>query len=146
MGKKMKIFRKMHNQKGFTLIEVMIAMVILGFGLLAVGSLQTRNMAYNSTSKRQTEGYNWAMDKIERLLTQPYDGTGDLAVQGSPTVVGDGHSPNAADTALLVPYTVEWDVVDNVANIPNSSQVFVFVRLNGTEVATVDFIRTELSF
>jgi len=142
----MKIFKNLLNQKAFTLIEVMIAMVILGFGLMAVGTMQTRNMGYNASSKRQTEGYTEAMDKIERLLVEPYGTSGDLTVQGDPTVVGDGHTPSAADAALIIPYTVEWDVVNNTANIPNSRQVSVFVRWNGREVSRVNFLRTQLSF
>lgn len=129
----------MFDAKGFTLIEVMIAMVILGIGILAVVGLQTRNMSYNSSSKRQTEGYTWAMDQVERLLALPYT-SAQLSVQGSPTVVGDGH------TVTRSPYTVEWDVADNSANIPNSRIVNVFVRWQGREVSRVDFTRVQSSF
>lgn len=136
----------MNNQKGITLIEVMIAMVILGFGLLTIVNLQTGNMARNMTSKRQSEGYTWAMDKIERLYSEPYDGTGDLAILGDPAISGDGHSPNGADAAMISPYTMEWDVVDNSADIPNSSQVFVTLSWNGREVANINFLRNATSF
>jgi len=129
----------MFTVDGFTLIEVMIAMVILGIGILAVVGLQTRNMSYNSSSKRQTEAYTWAMDQVERLLALPYT-SADLSVQGSPTVVGDGHTINRA------PYTIEWDVADNSANIQNSKIVNVFVRWNGREVSRVDFTRVQSSF
>ncbi|WP_163336838.1 prepilin-type N-terminal cleavage/methylation domain-containing protein [Desulfopila sp. IMCC35008] len=133
-----------NNQKGITLIEVMIAMVILGFGLLTIVNLQTSNMSRNMTSKRQSEGYTWAMDKIERLYTEPYDGTGDLALLGDPAIKGDGHSLNAADAAMISPYTMEWDVVPG--GIPNSSQVFVTLRWNGSDVANVNFLRNAASF
>ena len=129
----------MFTVDGFTLIEVMIAMVILGIGILAVVGLQTRNMSYNSSSKRQTEAYTWAMDQIERLLALPYTSS-QLSVQGSPTVVGDGH------TVTRTPYTVEWDVTDNSANLQNSRIVSVFVRWNGREVSRVDFTRVQSSF
>ncbi|MGB3221283.1 MAG: prepilin-type N-terminal cleavage/methylation domain-containing protein [Desulforhopalus sp.] len=146
----MRTSKTIRNQKGFTLIEVMIAMVILGFGLLAVGSLQTKNMALNSSSKRQTEGYNFAMDKIERLLTESID-VGDLTVTGSsPTSVGDGRVLTSADIAELGSYTIELDVLNNDINIPNTRRVFVFVRQNvggvPKEVARVNFLRTQASF
>ncbi len=127
------------SQQGFTLIEVMIAMVILGIGILAIVGLQTKNMSYNASSKRQTEGYTWAMDQIERLLALPYTSS-QLSVQGSPTVVGDGH------TVTRAPFSLEWDVIDNSANIQNSKVVNVFVRWNGREVSRVDFTRVRNSF
>ncbi|HEB70663.1 MAG TPA: type IV pilus modification protein PilV [Desulfobulbus sp.] len=125
--------------EGFTIIEVMIALVILGIGVLAVVGLQTRSMSYNASSKRETEGYTWAMDQAERLLALPYTDT-ELSVQGTPTVVGDGHMVTRA------PYSVEWDVTDNSANIPNSKIVNIFVRWNGREISRVDLTRVQDSF
>ncbi|HID70355.1 MAG TPA: prepilin-type N-terminal cleavage/methylation domain-containing protein [Desulfobacterales bacterium] len=144
------------GQDGFTLIEVMFALVILGIGIFAIVAQQTNNMSFNSSSKRQTEGYTWAMDKIERLLVAPYPppAGGDLTVQGSPNsppAAPDGHVPNAVDAAMMVPYTLEWDVeacdgANNTPTIPNASKVSVFLRWNARDVANVTFIRTLASF
>ena len=126
------------GQKGFTLIEVMVAMVILGIGILAIVALQARDMNYNSSSKRQTQAYTWAADRVERLLALPYTSP-DLQPKGNPAVAGDGY------TALMAPYVIEWDVIDNSANIPNSRQVNIFVRWKNKEIARVDFIRVQSS-
>jgi len=111
------------GQKGLTLIEVMVAMVILGVGIMAIVALQTHNMNYNSKAKRQTQAYTWAASRVERLLALPYTSP-DLSVTG----VGNGHAPSAADAAIMAPYVMEWDVIDNSANILHSLQVNVFVR------------------
>lgn len=155
-GERMNKIMERTGQDGFTLIEVMFALAILGIGIFAIVALQTNNMSLNSSSKHQTEGYTWAMDKIERLLVAPYPAPagGELTVQGSPNsapTAPDGHVPNAADAAMLVPYTLEWDVeacngANNTPTIPNASKVSVFLRLNGRNVANVDFIRTQASF
>jgi len=122
----------------------MVAMVILGVGIMAIVALQARNMNYNSSSKRQTQAYTWAADRVERLLALPYSSS-ELSVQGLTAVVGDGHAPSAADAATMAPYVMEWDVIDNSTNIPNSLQVNVFVRWKNKEIARVDFIRVQSS-
>lgn len=131
------------SQQGFTLIEVMVAMVILGIGIFAIVGLQTRNMTYNSSSKRQTEGYTWAMDQIEHLLALSYADT-DLQPQGDPATIGDGRIVTQG------PYVIEWDVQDNGAgglgNLDNSKRVHVSVRWNAREVAQLDFTRVQNSF
>lgn len=132
------------GQKGFTLIEVMVAMVILGIGILAIVGLQARDMNYNSSSKRQTQAYTWAADRAERLLALPYTSL-DLSVQGTTAVAGDGHAPSTADAAMMAPYVMEWDVIDNSANIPNSRQVNIFVRWKNKEIARINFIRAQSS-
>jgi len=126
------------NQKGITLIEVMISMVILGMGLLSVGVLQTSNMVRNTSSKKSTEGYNWIMDRVERILSEDYSTSSDLTV-------GGGHTPDSTDSLMILPYTMEWDVA-NSTTINNAKEITVYIDWNGEEVANVTFIRTETSF
>jgi len=139
----MKKNKKILGQSGFSLIEVMIAMVILGIGIFAIVGLQTRNMTHNSNSKKQSEGYTWAMDQVEALLALGYTDA-NLQPQGNPAVVGDGY------TVAQGPYVVEWDVEDNGAgglgNLDNSKRVYVSVRWNAREVAQLGFTRVQNSF
>lgn len=125
------------NQKGMTLIEVMIAMVILGMGLLSVGVLQTNNMAQNTSSKKSTEGYNWIMDRVEELLLEDYATSNELTI--------GNHTLDTADSDMISPYTMEWDVASS-STIDNVKEVTVYIEWNGSEVGNVSFIRTEASF
>lgn len=131
-GNMKKVYGK-HNQEGFTLIEVVMGMVILGIGIFSIAALQTRNMNLNTSSKKQTEGYTWAMDHVEQLLVAPYD-TDPLIAVGGPTTVVQG------------PYNVVWSVLDNTANIPNSRLVNVAINWNNRQVAALNFTRTRVSF
>lgn len=115
-------------------------MAVLGVGLLSIATLQVNNTSLNSSSRLQTEGYTWAMDQVENLLHGVYDTDADLQVQGSAAVVGDGH------IVAQGPYTVEWDVVDNSANIANTRFVSVSIRHNNREVAQVNYTRVRESF
>ncbi len=118
------------SQRGFTLIEVMMALVILGIGIMSIVALQTRDMAYNNSSRRQTQGYTWAMDRVERLRSIKYTNA-DLNVGSKSQAEG--------------PYLVRWTVSDNSLNIPNTKKVDVSVEWNGNPIATIAFTRTQSS-
>jgi type IV pilus assembly protein PilV len=62
----------MKNQGGFTLIEVLIAMAILSFGLLSVAGMQSVAIHVNSSANKLTRATTLAQDKIEELLALPF--------------------------------------------------------------------------
>lgn len=57
----------MIKEKGFTLIELMIAMVVLGIGILALIQMQVAAMSGNSSANQMTIATTLAQDQIERL-------------------------------------------------------------------------------
>jgi prepilin-type N-terminal cleavage/methylation domain-containing protein len=57
---------------GFTLIEVLIAIVILSIALLALGGLMVTSTRNNSLGSHLTEASTLAQDMLERLRAQPY--------------------------------------------------------------------------
>ena len=65
------------KNRGFSLIEVLIAMAIFSIGILAVGSMQLWNSKNNSTGHFTTEATMLARQKIEELKAVP--DVGDLA-------------------------------------------------------------------
>lgn len=91
----------MEKEKGFTLLEVIIAMAILSVGLLAVGYMQITAIDSNSTGNRITEGTTLAQDKLEELITHRMTHN-DLNEAGNP------------HTDLSHPgYAIEWNVFDD---------------------------------
>ena len=135
-----------NKERGFTLIEVMIAMVVLGIGLLAIAGLQSREMTYNNSSKRQTQAYTWAMEASERLMSEPF-GTGYLSI--------GAHSlnPSIAEEKEIIdemyPYVLTWEVIDNSesagGNIDNSLLVNIHISWDGKEIANLDLTRVDES-
>jgi len=115
------------RQQGFTLIEVMMAMVILGIGIMSIVALQTRDTMYNNSSRRQTQAYTWAMDRVERLRALPYT---------------DGDLTTSSHSETQSPYTVQWVVSDNTANVADTKKVAVTVLWNGNAISTVTFTKT----
>lgn len=64
--------RKFLNDKGFTLIEIMIAMFILVVGLLGVAGVATTVINGNVFSKGLTTATTLAQDKMEELKNTKY--------------------------------------------------------------------------
>ena len=60
------------NKHGFTLIEFLIATVILSFGLLALINLQLTAIRGNSDSKEMTRAIFLAEKEMEQLKNTPY--------------------------------------------------------------------------
>jgi len=56
-----------NKNRGFTLIEVLIAMAIFSIGILAVGSMQLSNTKNNTTGNIMTGATMLARQKIEEL-------------------------------------------------------------------------------
>jgi type IV pilus assembly protein PilV len=87
------------NEKGFTLLEVIIGISVLTFGLLAVASMQVSSIQGNAAAIEVTEAATWAEDQIEKLMALPYD---------DPDLDPGGHAPVVRGS-----YTISWVVADN---------------------------------
>lgn len=96
---------------GFTLIEVMVAMVIFAVGILGVAKMQISAINGNAAALKITEKYAVASNQIERLMTLPYTHS-DL----DPTL----GTPRIPSSQPLSGYNLSWTVEDNTddATIP----------------------------
>ncbi len=64
------------GQKGFTLIEMFIALVILALAMLALAGLMVATTKNNSFGGHITEAATFAQDKLEEFQTAPWDTIG----------------------------------------------------------------------
>jgi len=121
-----KLISKKNNQAGFTLIEVMIAAVILAIGILAVAAMQVSAVNGNNTARSFSEATTLAQDSIERIIrldfTDAWIQDGDFHI---PNVGADGQPPgrytidiNYADSDLYgLVGTDPEDIVDDIKTI-----------------------------
>ena len=104
------------DKRGFTLIEVMVAMAIFAVGILALAGLQSNYISGNAQARLKTEATALGAHTIEQLRSMPFDAP-ELDPATNP------HQPPAGSTG---PYDVQWTVTDN-APVNNAKTVRVTV-------------------
>lgn len=108
--------RKASKEKGFTLVEVIVAISILSFGLLAVASMQVTAIMGNSLSGNLTEASALAGDRMEKLMSMDYDAAqlddtdddGADGLEDASAATADGEDPR--DLGI---YDIYWNVAEN---------------------------------
>jgi type IV pilus assembly protein PilV len=105
MRNRMKKNLLLKRSEGFTLLEVMIALVILAVGLLGLAALQLTSVKSNAFSSEMTYATMTAQQFAEFLKDLPY--TDDYLTSGP-------HTYATPPTSKGVQYTVQWTVTDNV--------------------------------
>ncbi|MBW2370406.1 MAG: prepilin-type N-terminal cleavage/methylation domain-containing protein [Deltaproteobacteria bacterium] len=100
-----------NNDRGFTLIEIMFALVILSVGVLSLMSMQISTIRTNTAARRITESTNQTSDRFEKLLAIDYE---DATVD-----------PLTITTIMDGTYTLQWDVSDINQPIENVKTINV---------------------
>ena len=125
------------KQGGFTLLEVMVAIAVLTFGLLAVATMQSTAIRGNFKGYRLTESTNLAQDRLEFLLTQQYGSA--LLNAGDDKDDPRGSTPSG--------YTIEYDVTDMTlggAAAANAKLIEITVVTPEGLTTTQDYLRPEI--
>jgi len=89
------------KSKGFTLIEVLVALVILSFSLLALAGLMVTTTRNNAFGSHITEAATFAQDKLEELR----------AVKWENLIEGNHTDQQGGSTGIN--YTRNWNVTTN---------------------------------
>jgi len=89
---------------GFTLLEVMITLFVIGVGLLSVAGLQTLSKKSNFDAMQRTIAAALAQDLIERIRTNPSQGAGYLTdpvsgISGANAPAAPGVDCNTANSS-----------------------------------------------
>jgi len=90
------------KSEGFTIIEVLIAIIILSVALLALAGLMTTTTKNNSWGAHMTEAATFAQDRLEELRATPW------------TMITTGSDTRHGATGIV--YTRSWEVVPNTTD------------------------------
>lgn len=132
----------MKNQRGFSLVEALIAILLLGVGMLATGLMQIGGIEGNANATGRTVGLSLAQSIMEDLRGRPLDDPllSDVGGQGlddGMATVGQQPNPSAADcsagqitTSDGRNYTVFWNVAEDMP-VTKTKTVRLFVYWSG---------------
>jgi type IV pilus assembly protein PilV len=113
----------MHNGKGFTLIEILIAISILTIALLGLASVTVMIIKSNTFSKTMTTATTLADDKMEQLKKTSYaalsSGTDTLESIYTRTWTVTQNSPATGMKTVVV--TVQWNWQGAARNVTMNS-------------------------
>jgi len=129
----------MSDSRGFSLIEVLIAVFVISVGLLALALLQARALQFSQASYERSVAVVQANDLVERLwvgacaLPDDFEDIRDdwAAVHEGSLSNWNGDNSTVDDTVTPPLYTIkiEWKderVVHNVDNEDEPHQSFVY--------------------
>ena len=130
-----------NNQNGFTLIEVVIALGVFAFGILALILLQTSSIKGNATANIISTEASWAEDRIERILAMDFDDLKDEKDPGGGLDNKDIATADGYDNTSVDGYLILWNVEDYIMPDPLNSaestvkaiRVYVQSKNSGTD-------------
>lgn len=117
MGQKRRPLNLSPGNAGYTLMELMIALMILAVGVMGIWSMQGVAIRSNATAKKVTDTAALGSDQFEKLMRLAYDDA--VLTPGTTTTRNEGK------------YTVTWSV--SAANVPISNIKTVTVVASWTE-------------
>jgi prepilin-type N-terminal cleavage/methylation domain-containing protein len=119
-----KINKRTSSRSGFSLIETMIAMLVLGFGLLTIASAQVYAVKSGQTGRHRTRAVEIAQTQMERLQSLSWNDAGLVATAWTPNVdVVTTVESTSAQTAMT--FSRQWRITDVIANQTRSIDVRV---------------------
>jgi len=166
--------KRAKKEEGYTLVEVLVALGILGFGLLAVATMQVTAIKTNARASGLSQGVTLAQAKVEDLMNLPFtalndpdgdgtnqdadndgtddnggnfglDATEDPADECSNDPVSDGFWPNPWDCTAQ--YRLFWNVAvdEPVADSKIIRVIVIWTERGKNKRISLDFVKTDLS-
>jgi len=118
--------RKMNHTKGFTILEVMIALVIFSIGMIGLAGLQGISLQNNQIAYSRTIATQYAYDLADRIRNNPNGTYSTASIPGSQPTLCITSANNCSPSAMAQFDMWEWKsaIEDKNSNL-NSPQMFI---------------------
>jgi len=135
-------------QRGFTLLEVLIAILVLSIGLLGLAMLQVESLKYNTDAYYRTQATMLAYEIIDRMRANSAAAkTGSYVASAAPSTTetcGDTAS-GCADTTALANYDLGVWYSRLGAVLPADSTSSSIAQAGNTLTITINWREREIS-
>jgi len=118
--------RKIHKESGFSMIEVLVALLVLAIGLLGVAGVQLLSMQQTANSTLRSEATLYAQTAADRVRANGGDvlNTADLAQleANMQQVLGGDSDLQISVSADVAQITVQWTERDPFSDSGSATQ------------------------
>jgi Tfp pilus assembly protein PilV len=137
------------NERGFTLVEAMVAMVVCTVGLVAMAELMAVTLRLQQLGRNSTSAVRLAQDKVDELTTMPFNPASALynaaiscggsltdnvdAVHNDVPLRDNGTPDDPADDTIGKGYTRRWLISAGPDGDPDLRTITVRVTPNNVD-------------
>jgi type II secretory pathway pseudopilin PulG len=118
---------KTSNERGFTVIEALFAIVIMTIALVSLAELMAITLRLQMLGRNQTAAARLAQDKIDELMTQNFNTALTVAIGGSLTDSLPNHFDEPEGGLYVRRWTLEPGPVD--PPVPANSVRILTIRV-----------------
>lgn len=119
------------QQAGFTLLEVLIALLVLSIGLLGLAALQTTGLRSNQMASMRTTATHLAYDVTDRMRANP------TQVADGEYVITDTQAPgDTSATGQALTDLTEWH--DDVTGLPGGKASITYCNAGSSPACDGD--------
>lgn len=142
--------RELLNNRGFTLVEVMVSVVIFAIGILSVLIMLLQTIKGNAASITMTNAAQLASKQIEEIMLMNYnaitdtDGDGVAGLDDIDVSTAEGTNLNLEIGGLGKRYNVYWNIAENwpVTDTKTIRVIVTWQEGNRNKQVAFDFIKT----
>jgi len=100
--------RHNHRQSGFSMIELLVAVLVMGIGVLGITGLQMVSLQNNRTALLRGEAVQLAYDMMDRIRANPGGNYGGLALGDTPPAATNCLASNCTEAQMAAFDQASW--------------------------------------